>query len=248
MFRSFVILTALAVLLLMGATVSAHAVDYWVSSDDAAVITNNDCGFISDVAGHPVIRRSFQDESQPGVPANVADRINSGDELVVPAGSRLEWTTGSNIIVTLGSGTRVRLDGLRSFGSAPDATAARLDVSVVTGAIRVQVRLNEERPDAFLASLSGADILVRRGDVEMFSDNAWRGAVLSGEASARVRRGGVTGVPFMLGEGQSVGAGGQEPLEEAQRSAIRGRLPFSFELVRAALPPLPPISSILEAP
>lgn len=210
--------------------------------------TNNDCGNISEVSGAPVIRRSFHEKEHVGVTANVADRISSGDELEAPAGSRLEWTTGFNTVVTLAPGTRVRLDGLRSFSDPSGTTAERLDITLLSGELRAQVRLNVERPESVLVAVNGGEVLVTRGDVAVFSGGTWRATVLSDGASARMRRGGVLGAPFPIDPGQIAGLGVQEAAEAAELNDIRARLPYSFELARMALPPLPPMSSAIEAP
>ena len=232
----------------LAAPALSNAADHWIPPADPQVVTNNDCGFVSDADGSPVIRRSFHGEGQPGIDARVADRLSSGDELVVPTGSRLEWTSGTNMIVVLGSGSRARLGGLRSFPGPDGRTVTRLDFQLLSGEARVQVRLNDNRPEAVLATLAGAEVLIRRGDVELFADAGWRSVVLTGDAFARVRRGGVAGAPFALLPGRAVGLGGEEMLSDTELAAIRRRLPFSFELMNAALPPLPSMSLELEAP
>lgn len=237
-----------ASLLLTLCALGAGAADYWVASTDSSVVTNNDCGFISDVSGSPYIKRPFQAEGEPGVPAHVADRINSGDELIVPDGGRLEWVSGVNMVLVLGSGARARLGGLRSFTGPDGVPVTRLDVTLLSGELRVQVRLNQNHPEAVMAGLSGAEVLVRRGDIGLYSGNFWRGTALMGEAAARMRRGGVTGAPFAFVEGRVVGSAGEEPMSDADVLDLKRRMPFSFELVSAALPPIPPMSAILEAP
>lgn len=244
----FALLGTLTTFILLACQLGAAAADYWVPSSDSAVVTNNDCGVISDVAGSPVIRRPFQSESDPGVAVHVADRITSGDELVVPDGSRLEWISGSNMVLVLGSGGRAKLGGLRTFTAPDGAPVTRLDVTLLSGELRVQVRLNRNRPEAVLAALSGAEVLIRRGDIGLYSGNFWRGVALSGEAFARMRRGGVSGAPFAFVAGSVVGSAGEERMDESDMNDLKRRTPFSFELVGAALPPIPPMSAILEAP
>lgn len=246
--RRFRILVAVFVFLSIPAGVGVRAADRWVSADDPAVSSNNDCGHVSDVLGEPLIRRSFQDRDQQGSPVHVADRVSAGDELSAPAGTRLEWTTGSNLIVVMGPGARVRLGGLRSFAEPSGAAATRLDVELLAGDLRVQARRNADVPEYLLVSADGGEILVDWGDVVVSSEGAWRGAVLYGEASARMRRGAVTGAPFPMPEGFVSGFGAQERLAEAAADAMRARLPFSFELARLALPPLPAAGRGVEAP
>lgn len=226
----------------------AAAADLWVAAADPAVVTNNDCGQIAALSGRPLIHRSFHTGEDEGTPAAIADRISSGDELIVPAGAGIEWTTGANTVAVLGSGGRVRFDGLRSFADGEGRETARLDVTVLSGELRVQLRLNEKRPEALFAALGGAEFLVTRGDVEFFADAGWRGAVLGGGASGRVRRGALPGAPFDVAEGRIVGADGESALAESETAAIKQRVPFSFESIRAALPPLPAMSAEMDAP
>lgn len=233
---------------LIALSTGVNAVDYWVSPGDQAVATNNDCGSISEVSGAAVVRRSFYEKGHPGIAANVADRISSGDELEAPAGSRLEWITGSNVVVTLAPGSRARLDGLRSFLDPSGVMAERLDVTLLSGEARVQVRMNSDYPASALVAVNGAEVLVTRGDAAVFSGDVWRATTLSGDVAARMRRGGVQGAPFPIAPGQVAGLGIQETADEAALNAVRLRLPFSFELARMALPPLPSMSSAIEAP
>lgn len=225
------------------------AMDHWAASTTPGMVTNNDCGFVSSVAGYPVIRRSFQAEGSDGAIAHMADRIHSGDEIVVPPGGRLEWTSGNNIVIALGSDSRARLDGLRTFVDPDGNTILRLDIKVTQGACRAQVRLNNQRPESVLVSLNDTtEVLVLRGDVDMLVESAWRVASLSGSAQARIKRGGVVGAPFTVSEGMAVGSVGEESLDTSGMATIKRRLPFSFELTNAALPPLPALSRMLEAP
>jgi hypothetical protein len=221
---------------------------YWKLSSDAGVITNNDCGYVSDVRGAPVIRRSFMTASDPGLAAYAADRLNTGDEIEVPADARLEMTTGKNIILVFGAGSKARLLGLRSFTGPENKLITRLDFVVERGVVRCQVRLNEENPEAALIGLNGADVLVARGDVEVFTDAGWRAAALSGSAFARLRRGGVVGAPFVFDSGRAVTGSGEDVLTADDIAGVKARMPFSFEEIRAALPPRPAVSSLLEAP
>lgn len=225
-----------------------RAADYWVAASDASVVTNNDCGAVSAVSGEPVVRRSFHSADEQGISATVADRINSGDEVVVPPGSRLEMTCGANVVLVLGGGGRARLGGLRNFTDPENKPVVRLDVEMLEGEMRVQVRLHEQKPMAVLIQLNGAEVLVRRGDVEVAMRDGWRAAVLSGSATARLRRSGVAGAPFVIAERRVVGSGGDEPLADVEAAAIMQRVPFLFETRSAALPPLPHASGILEAP
>lgn len=222
-----------------------EAGDYWVSSSLHGVVTNNDCGVVSLVDGAPRIRRSFAPADDRGAIAFVADRVQSGDELEVPADSRLELTTGKNVVIVLGPATRVKLGGVRVF-QVDGVAVSRLDVALLSGEMRVQVRLNRERPEAVLMHLAGADVLATRGDVHVLSNGGWRATALSGEASARQRHGVTLGAPFVF-DG-AVGSSGVETPDAAALAGIAGRLPFRFEIVRAALPPVPAVNQLLEAP
>lgn len=241
-------ITALLLPTLFAATVSAAAADLWVGALDPAVVTNNNCGFISAVNGAPRIRRSFHSDRDDGNEAYVADRIHSGDELEVPPGGRLEWVSGDNIVVVLGENGLARLEGLRLFADAEGRRTTRLDVQLLRGEMRVQVRRNAERPSAVLVALNGADVLITQGDVELYSNDGWRTTALAGEAAARIRRGGVAGAPFTVVPGTRVGANGPEMPEKNEEAAIKARLPFSFEQIRAALPPSPVMGADAEAP
>jgi hypothetical protein len=224
------------------------AADLWVAATSPAVVTNNDCGQIVALAGKPLIHRSFQTGATDGIPASIADRISSGDELIAPDASRIEWITGANTVAVLGAGGRVRFDGLRVFTGADGKETSRLDVTLLSGELRVQVRLNENKPESVLAALGGADFLVTRGDVELFAADGWRGAVLSGQASGRLQRGSVPGAPFAVEEGSIVAATGESRMDAGETDAVKSRVPFSFESARAALPPGPAMSAEMDAP
>ncbi|MCD8140068.1 MAG: hypothetical protein LUE17_09890 [Planctomycetaceae bacterium] len=172
---------AFLALLAVAAPGRAAAAEYWVAATDVAVVTNNDCGAVSFIQGQPAIRRSFHAEDDPGLAANIADRVNSGDEIIVPFGSRLEMTSGSNVVLVFGAGCRVRLGGLRSFTDPEGKQVARLDLDLLEGEMRLQVRLHEDKPMAALITLDGAEVLVRRGDVEL----AMQGATRSPSSPAR---------------------------------------------------------------
>lgn len=228
--------------------VPAYAADLWVNATDAVVITNNDCGFITATHGGATIRRSFHAAGDPGVAAHTADRVNSGDELVAPPGGRIEMVSGGNIVLVAGDNSRVRLNGLRTFTGPLGNNVTRLDLEVVSGEARVQVRLNEEKAECVLAALNGAEVLVRRGDIVLYSQSGWLASSISGEVMGRVKRGAVVGAPFIIGDRRSVGGDGDAALDDSLGNAMRARLPFSFELVSAALPPAPSMGSQFEAP
>lgn len=232
---------------LVCAAATAAASDYWTAATEPGVVTNNDCGQIAHIYGSPLIRRSFHAAEDAGIEANIADRISSGDELFAPAGSRVEIVAGSNTVLVLGTGARIRLDGLRTF-SVGGTEAARLDVTLLAGEIRVQVRRNESKPEAVLVGMGGAEIVVTRGDVEMFADGGWRCSVLDGSAAGRMRRGGMPGAPFPIAANTVLAGSGSSALTPREKIEVKARVPFSFELTAAALPPLPPLSAESEAP
>lgn len=221
---------------------------FWRESSHPGMTSTNDCGFISEILGTPQIRRSFMSEKDAGLPAYIADRIHSGDELAVPPGGRLEWTCGNNVIVMLGAGAKAKIEGLRVFQVENGVSASRLDIRLLEGSMRVQARLNEERPEGVLVSVEGAEVLLTRGDVQISAGSPWRVAAISGLVSARLRRGNVVGAPFGFSESVMVEGQGEESLDEEELVAIKFGLPFSFETKRAALPPLPAASALLEAP
>lgn len=237
-----------ACILALAAEAVVNAADPWVNANDAAIVTNNDCGFITTTHGSAQIRRSFLADSDPGAPAHIADRVNSGDILYTPDGSRIEMVSGGNIVLVLGSGSRVKLNGLRNFIEASGKPATRLDLEIISGDVRIQVRRNEEKPEYVLAALEGVDVLVSRGDIAVTTSGGWLVSTLSGEVGGRVRRGNVVGAPFTIGTGHTVGGAGDAQLTDAAANALRVRLPFSFELAALALPPMPPMSWELEAP
>lgn len=225
-----------------------YGVDFWVRGTDASVVTNNDCGRVSAIHGQPVVVRSFQEEGSAGHAILATDRVYSGDELRIPDGGRLELTSGSNVVISFGSGSRVRFSGLRSFSAGVEREASRLDLELLSGELRVQVRQNQVRPESVLVSSGGGDFLIRRGDVCVLNSSVWRGWVLAGEAMARQRRGTSVGAPFVVHGGNGVGEGGALPLDKELGEQLRTRLPFSFDITRAALPPLPSLSYDEEAP
>lgn len=226
---------------------SAVASDYWVSASESGVATNNDCGRIAFIQGRPLVHRPFHASPDDGSEIGIADRISSGDELIAPAGSRLEMVAGTNTVLTLGPGARVRVDGLRVF-SVDGAEVARLDLTLLSGEIRLQVRRNLNRPEAALIGMGGVEILATRGDVALFTNGGWRCATLKEDAAARLRRGGVAGAPFPVPADAILAGSGPSPLTPEEKSSILSRVPFSFEIATAALPPLPVLASDPEAP
>lgn len=224
----------------------AHSADYWSRGNAAALSSKSDCGVIVAVHGSPVVRRAFHDDGGAGAPVHPADRISSGDELSAPGGSRIEMTGGNNILLVLGPGAKVRLNGVRDFVDPDGNAASRLDLEVLAGEVRVQVRANRTHPEALLASLGGCEALVRRGDVVLQA--GWRVSALTGNAFARTGGEGAFGAAFAVPERHSVDGNGEREVDAAGMAAMMGRMPFSFESLRAALPPTPLSGTYSDAP
>lgn len=228
---------------------SLAAGDAWPSAGDSAALTNSDCGVVSSMEGAPRVRRVFMIASDPDETLYVSDRLHAGDGLNVPADGHLEWTTGHNTIVTLGPDAKARLLGLRkSAFQAKAASPARLDIELLHGEIRVEVRRNATRPEAVMVSLPGLEVLVEQGDVQVGLEGPNRVTVLDGSASVRVRRGDVPGAPFTIDAGRRLGPEGPEAAPREALESIHRELPFSFERAKAALPPLPAASAAVDAP
>lgn len=238
---------ALILSLVVQAAVSP-AGDYWTNATEPGVATNNDCGVVSDVLGSPVIRRAFMAGDDRGLVAFAADRLNTGDEILVPENGRLEFVSGNNVVIVLGPGARVKFSGLRTFIMKSATPATRLDLHLLAGGARIQARLNRERPESVLIALDGAEMLLTRGDAEVSAEGGWYASALAGSAELRLRRAGVTGAPFTLPQGMGIGNTGEGRLDADETAAVKRRLPFSFETYSAALPPRPAVGSLLEAP
>lgn len=227
----------------------AGAADLWVAGTNPAVISANDCGLVTAVSGAARIRRSFQTEKDAGLDANVADRVNAGDELVTDAGGRIEIAGGANNVIVIGQNARLKLNALRTFAGPSGKQVARLDMELLAGQARVQVRLNTAKPEHVFISCGGMEVLASRGDIAVAAGDVWLAAGLAeGEAVGRTRRGQVTGAPFPIEKGRLVTAGGAADLDDAAAAAMKTRLPFSFELTSVALPPMPSVRPDLEAP
>jgi hypothetical protein len=230
------------------AATGPHAADLWVKPNDPAVVSTKDCGSVTATHGATRIHRAFQSDEEAGIDVNTADRVNSGDELITDSGGRIEMVSGGNIILVIGENSRVRILALHSFPDPAGTPVTRLDMELLSGEARAQVRLNDEAPAHLRAALAGAEVLVSRGDVALSAGSGWRASVIAGEAACRMRRGHVAGAPFTLPPRRTAGADGEAVLADAAANALRSRLPFSFELTAIALPPTPSISPEFEAP
>ncbi|MCC8180438.1 MAG: hypothetical protein LIP23_05965, partial [Planctomycetes bacterium] len=154
----------------------------------------------------------------------------------------------NNLVVTVGPLSRVRLNGTRSIGSADGRILSRLDVELLAGSLRVQVRYNMRRPEAIMVAVGNADVVVERGDVMVSDDAEAMVAVVAGEAAVRPDRNDFVSTVSVLDSGAGLGARGPAMLNQAVFDSLRRAIPFSFEKVRAALPPLPAATYALEAP
>lgn len=222
-----------------------EAADHWIEHGAVGVVTNNDCGSVSSVAGDVRLKRSFMQADSDGIPAQVADRVHAGDVFHIAANSGVEWVTGHNTIAALGSDSRAAVAGVRSFADPEGRIVTRLDIVLEQGAARVQVRLNRERPEAVLVRCANAEALVLRGDVEVEATPEWSVRVVSGEAEARVIHSGIAGAAFTIGAGAVLTAEGMA----MQQNAVAMRVvPFSYETVKAALPPRPVSGAQSDAP
>lgn len=238
-------LVAILALSLLGGR--AAALDYWMPAEYPGVVTDNDCGSVSAVAGIPLARRGGNSTGET-FRLHPADRLSGGDVLTAPPRGRVEMISGNNTILAVGPDSEIRLHGLRTLQDDGGREIRRLDATLIRGGCRMQVRLNTAKPEAALITTDFCDVLVTRGDVAVSVEDGWRVSVLSGEASIRSRRAGTAGSPVVVLAGSTVGDVGREELGGEQAMVIRERVPFSFETDTAALPPLPPMSHILEAP
>lgn len=221
------------------------AADHWVEHGAVGVVTNNDCGSVSAVTGEVRLKRSFMQNDSDGISVHIADRVHAGDLFAIAAHGGVEWVTGHNTIAALGPDTRAVVAGVRAFADPDGRTVSRLDVVLEQGAARVQVRLNRERPEAVLVRCANAEALVLRGDVEVETTPEWSIRVVSGEAEARVIHSGIAGAAFTIGSGAVLTAEGMA----MQQNAVAMRVvPFSYETVKAALPPRPVSGAQTDAP
>ena len=212
------------------------AMDYWTFSDKSDGGSGTDCGRVSDISGRVEIRRSTMSDKEPSHRAMPADRLRPGDVVSVPSGGRLEWKSGNNVVVTVGSDAGVRLEGVAMADFPGGISLSRLNFELLRGEARIQVRLNETRPESVLVRSGGNEILLARGDLLANATGQWRIAVLAGGAEWRPH---VGMPPRRIGAGRTVDARGERALSASEAAALTERLPFSFELTRLALPPTP---------
>lgn len=221
-------------LLCLGPT--ARTVDYWANPGAAGVVEGSDCGQVAGISGLVEMRRSFMTDRERPLQLQVADRLQAGDDILVGPDGRLEWLFGANAVVTAAPGARVRLIGVRSFPGGSGIVVNRLDFEIIRGELRVQVRLNRVKPEAALVRLSGTETLLLRGDVAFSAAGGWRVGVLGGDAEVVLRK---DGAPVSVKAGNTLSASGAVSSTAPEIAGILARLPFSFELTRLALPPLP---------
>jgi hypothetical protein len=218
----------------------------WFSATDIGVTTKSESAIVIGMTGSPHLRRAYRHPSELGEVLNLADRIHAGDEILTGPGDRVELASGRNVLVAVGPESEVSLLGVRIVGSGSGNVASRLDVSVVTGAVRVQARLNTGHPETVFMTAPGIDVILERGDCGVSHGDSWRLVVVDG--SVFVRLGETGGAPFQFEAGHSLGPGGPRPMAREDRDDFRARLAFGYEIVRAALPPNPPPNPDAEAP
>ncbi|MDR3210568.1 MAG: hypothetical protein LBU79_01475 [Planctomycetota bacterium] len=234
--------------LCLGAS-SLPAVDRWVDAVNPAVTSNNECGIVNGVWGNALVRKGFQDPKAPGSVVGQTDRLQAGDQVETAARSRLEFSSGNNILVLIGPTSKVKILGLRSFTNTDGVVTNRLDLQLVEGMVRFQARLNELIPECALGEAGNLGVLLTRGDVVLSGGRNPRFAVLAGNVSFRHRLGASNWSDedsVIAGSGFADGAAITVAGEEAER--LLEILPFSFEILRNALPPLPPPGPDYDAP
>lgn len=235
-------------LLLFLACASARAADMWFSPSVKGVTTSNDCGTVSGLAGAPRIRRSYQLSSDAGVELSLSDKVYAGDEILTGPDDRVELVSGRNVLVLVGPDSSLRLFGLRVVERSATSKMSRLDVELVGGGARMQVRLNAANPELVFLRSPTMGVIVERGDCAAAVADSWRLSVLDGEAWCRLGQGGASGAPFSLEAGRELGPGGPRALTAETISEMKARMPFGHEIRRAALPPNPPPDPEAEAP
>lgn len=235
-------------LLLLLARASAPAADMWFSPSAKGVMTNSDCGVVAGLAGTPRVRRSYQLSSDAGGELSLSDKLYAGDEILTGPNDRVELVSGRNVLVLVGPDSTLRLLGLRAVERSASSKTSRLDMELPAGGARLQVRLNAANPESALLRSATMGVIVERGDCAVAVADSWRLSVLDGSAWCRLDQGGVSGAPFALEAGRELGPGGPRALTVDAATELRARMPFGYEIRRAALPPNPPPDPEAEAP
>jgi hypothetical protein len=211
----------------------AEALDHWIAPGGGS---GTDCGRISDLAGKVEIRHPIMADEDPPVRAGLANRLRPGDIVSVPSGGRLEWKSGRNVVVTVGSDAGVRMEGVTTADFPGGISLNRLNFELLRGEARIQVRLNETRPESVLVRIGGNEILLIRGNLFVKATDQWHATVSDGWAEWRPHAG---IPPRRIEAGRKIDVSGDSELSVSEVAELAERLPFSFELIRLALPPTP---------
>ncbi|MDR1612816.1 MAG: hypothetical protein LBT97_08530 [Planctomycetota bacterium] len=219
------------------ACASAQAADMWFSPTANGVTTNNDCGVVAALRGGPRVRRANRlSTAAADEDLSLSDKIHAGDEILTGPEGLVEVASGKNVIILAGPNTALRFLGLRLFEQQAAKKSSRLDAELVAGSVRMQVRLNTASPEAVLLNAPAMASLLERGDCAAVLAASWRLTVLEGGAECRL---GGTDVPVEVGAGRTLAADGAPALAAESIAEIKTRLPFAYEIRRAALPPNP---------
>lgn len=234
----------LFLLVVFGAS-EVYGADLWAKTGDPMVTAVNDCGQVSRIRGRARIKRSYMAEKDAPDSLVTFDRVHAGDEIETGPDGAAEVVTGNNVLVLIGPGTKVVLRGVRLVDDGTGKQTACLDLGLLQGVVRTQVRLHQNNPEAVLVESDAVSALSTRGDMAVSTVSDWLLAVLAGSADYRTTRGGRNSVleTGLLGKDDAF-----SELDGALADSIASRLPFTYEIVRAALPPLPPPDPYAEAP
>jgi hypothetical protein len=227
------------------ACVSAPAADMWFSPTAKGVTTTNDCGVVAALKGDPRVRRGYQLSTAAGEYLSLSDKLHAGDEILTGPEGLVEVASGKNVMILAGPNTALRFLGLRLIEQNAAKKTSRLDAELVAGSVRMQVRLNTSTPESVLLNAAVMASLLERGDCVAILADSWRLTVLEGGAECRL---GQADVPVEVGAGRTLAPDGAEPIAAESIAEIKTRLPFAYEIRRAALPPNPPPNPESDAP
>ncbi len=230
------------------AAAAVQAADFWVDRNSGAAMIDSDSGVVTGIWGQASVRKSFMTQNSEEIPLGVFDKMQAGDIVETGREGRVEITSGNNVLLVIGPESAVRFLGLVSFFTSENAPAKRLDLQMLKGRIRLQVRLNRNYPEMALVEAGSLSVLTTRGDMSLFQDPNWRLAVLVGDVSYRNRPGGTLGPVAALQAGQTLYADNIVTLTDEEKERLATAMPFRYEIGRAALPPAPPPGPDGEAP
>lgn len=221
---------------------------FWIDASDVTVATSDDAGVVSGVWGQALLKGQYMESDEQGMRIGISDRVGAGDEITTAANARVEIVTGNNLVSVIGPSSSIRILGVRGFDGGDGRKLSRLDLQILEGTVRSQVRESVSRPESVLLDLGGAQCLVTRGDAAASVGAAWRVAVLAGSVSCRIKQGGGTSAPYDVTAGRVADADGVGELSGQALADLKSILPFSYEIHRAALPPTPPPDPSVDAP